>query len=166
MPNLGINSSAPADACRLEADHEQRPAVDARAPLVLVAGLLLAACYARTLAELVRVWWTDSNYSHGFLVPPFALYLAWSASRSARDASAPADVGLGETLRGAAKVLLGLVLHVGASLASHGFLDVLALVCTLRGATLLLGGEAMHRRYATATLFLVFIVGFTVRAMP
>ena len=43
-------------------------------------GLLTAAVavlYYDTLARLVRNWWEDPNFSHGFLVPVFVLFVIW-----------------------------------------------------------------------------------------
>src|SRR5262245_29866131 len=45
--------------------------------LVLVALAALAWAYGTTLAEISRRWATDPQYSHGFLVPLFSLYLLW-----------------------------------------------------------------------------------------
>jgi len=47
----------------------------------LVTGLLLIASfglmYRNVIAKLVADWANDDNYSHGFLIVPIALYLAW-----------------------------------------------------------------------------------------
>ena len=46
----------------------------------LAAGLIatgFALLYWNVLAELVKAWYTDDNYSHGFLIVPVAAYLAW-----------------------------------------------------------------------------------------
>src|SRR5437764_13088181 len=40
--------------------------------------LLLIAVYYQVLWKLVVDWWEIPDASHGFLVPPFAAYLAWS----------------------------------------------------------------------------------------
>jgi exosortase len=42
-----------------------------------VAVAALAASYAPNLAELVRQWSEEPNYSHGFLVAPIALAILW-----------------------------------------------------------------------------------------
>src|SRR5213076_1251645 len=42
-----------------------------------VLGTLFLWCYWPTFASMVRVWSGDPQYSHGFLVPAFALYLLW-----------------------------------------------------------------------------------------
>jgi exosortase len=41
--------------------------------LVILVGFL----YYRILAQLVMEWWTDPNFSHGFLVPFFSGYVVW-----------------------------------------------------------------------------------------
>jgi exosortase len=39
---------------------------------------LVAAIYAASLAAMVGRWWTDPGASHGFLIPPLALYFVWN----------------------------------------------------------------------------------------
>jgi exosortase len=43
---------------------------------------LLAIClawlYGAVLARLAAQWWSDPNFSHGFLVPVFSAYVIWS----------------------------------------------------------------------------------------
>src|SRR5438477_3744343 len=36
-----------------------------------------AILFGDVIAKLVTAWWTDDNYSHGFLIVPIAAYLAW-----------------------------------------------------------------------------------------
>src|SRR4051812_26052118 len=45
-------------------------------PLALVAASF-ALLYAHVIVKLVHDWATDDNASHGFLIVPLALYLAW-----------------------------------------------------------------------------------------
>jgi exosortase len=44
---------------------------------ITVLGMALAWSYWTTLGGLVNRWWSDPQYSHGFLVPVFALHLLW-----------------------------------------------------------------------------------------
>ena len=37
----------------------------------------IAILYRDVVQELVRVWSTYTNYTHGFLIPPIAAFLAW-----------------------------------------------------------------------------------------
>lgn len=48
-----------------------------RALLFVALGLVFVA-YGPTLVELVKVWWTNPEYSHGFLIPPIAAWVLWS----------------------------------------------------------------------------------------
>ena len=45
--------------------------------LVCAYGLVLGGLYADVLSDLVRDWWQDPDYSHGFLVPLLAVYSLW-----------------------------------------------------------------------------------------
>src|SRR5579863_1639950 len=42
----------------------------------LVTGLVIAL-YFRVLPNMAMDWWNDPGSSHGMLIPPFALYIAW-----------------------------------------------------------------------------------------
>ena len=43
--------------------------------LVSTATLLV---YLPVLSSLVRQWASDDNYSHGFIIVPFAVYFGWA----------------------------------------------------------------------------------------
>ncbi len=43
--------------------------------------VLLGLLYYRILAGMVWKWWTDSNYSHGFIVPIFCAWVIWKERR-------------------------------------------------------------------------------------
>ena len=43
----------------------------------LAVALALTISYAPNFADLVRTWWSEPNYSHGFLVIPIALAILW-----------------------------------------------------------------------------------------
>ena len=44
--------------------------------LILLA--LVVAIYAGVVVKLVHDWYTDPDFSHGFLVPLFSAYLLWT----------------------------------------------------------------------------------------
>src|SRR5512133_3363933 len=94
--------------------------------LVLAAGFL--AVYAAVVARLVRNWATDSNYSHGFLIIPVAVYLAWrSRGRLAAAPSKPSVAGL-------AVVLASLCAAVAGVAGAEVFVVRLSMIGALAGA--------------------------------
>jgi exosortase len=91
--------------------------------------LLLASVvlYADVLVRLGRQWWTDPNFSHGFIVPLFSLFLVWQMrNQLAELAVEPAWTGL---LLIAAALALLIVGALGAEL----FLSRLSVVVVLAG---------------------------------
>src|ERR1700688_886450 len=38
---------------------------------------LIAVLYHSISAALVLDWWNDPNFSHGFIIPAFSLFVAW-----------------------------------------------------------------------------------------
>ena len=41
--------------------------------------LLTAWIYSPLLLKLAQQWWRDPNYTHGFFVPVFSLFLIWES---------------------------------------------------------------------------------------
>ena len=50
-----------------------------RLPLLawLALTALILAAYHETGASMVAIWWRSETFTHAFLVPPIALWLAW-----------------------------------------------------------------------------------------
>lgn len=124
--------------------------------LFLAPAALVALLYWPTMVPLVRTWDTDPNYSHGFAVPALSLaFVIWAVKR--RGGAWPSQVGRGEAFRGLLEIALGLGLHCVAIFLGHLLLDVLSLICVLRGAVLALGGREANRTFGFAALFLIFM---------
>ena len=45
--------------------------------IAAVVGVVLVCAYGPVFGRLIGQWASDENYSHGFLVIPFSVYLAW-----------------------------------------------------------------------------------------
>src|SRR3954454_19896654 len=57
-------------------------------------GVALLASYLPSVTDLVRLWWDEPNYSHGFLVAPIAALILWQRrDRLAHIAAEPSAVG-------------------------------------------------------------------------
>lgn len=119
--------------------------------LLIASGFVLL--YRSVLVSLARAWWTDDNYSHGFLVVPIALYFLWE--RRARFAAAvvrPSAWGL-------AAVLASLVILATGILGSELFLTRISIVGTIAGIVLYLYGWQCLR-------IALFPIGFLVLMIP
>lgn len=125
----------------------------------MIGALLLTivlAIFWNSLVALEKVWSVDPSYSHGYLVPLAAIGFAVLAWRRGRPELA-AELSSREMIAGSAEILLGLVLHAVAFLMSLLLLDVIALICVLRGLLLLVGGRSVNAKFGFAALYLIFM---------
>jgi len=120
--------------------------------LSLVAGAT-AFVYAPILSSLVRQWASDENYSHGFVILPFAVWFAWQ-QRRALAATAPAPSAGGLVI-----VAGSLVLLLAGLLAAELFLTRVSIVGLLAGTVVFLYGWT-HLR------LLAFPIGLLLLAIP
>jgi exosortase len=120
------------------------------AGLAVLAALLWAAW--PTLAGLAWRWGHDPQYTHGYLVPLFSLYLAWSGREHfAAACRRPSWWGL-------APLALGLALSLAGTYVSFDWLRAMALLPCLAGVCLLWGGPRALRGAWPALAFLAFMV--------
>jgi len=118
----------------------------------VLVGVLLSALYFRVLGRLVTEWWHDPDTSHGFLVPPFAAYLAWTNRDRIRAAKIqPSWAGLAIIAVGLAMLVLG---EYGAEL----FVSRVSLVVVLAGLTLCFGGPHVLRELRFSLLVLLLAI--------
>ena len=116
----------------------------------VVIGASALAVYAPALASLVRQWASDANYSHGFLVVPFALLFAWKARRDlASHHPRPHPLGL-------AIVIVSMLLFVGGQLAAELFVTRVSLLGIIAGSVLFLWGPS-HLRTLSFPLVLLLL---------
>ncbi|MCC7009090.1 MAG: exosortase [Acidobacteria bacterium] len=127
--------------------------LSAKALLGLAAVLgALALLYWRIGGELVHAWSNDGNYSHGFLIPPLALYFAWERrSRLTAAASRPSWLGMVLILGSVGVLLAGL-------LGSELFLSRVSFVGIVAGIVLFVFGWAHLRILAFPIAFLLLMI--------
>jgi exosortase len=147
-PDRGSGSSLGTLLIHSMRDPESRPTVGG----ALVAGLLLAVIFASNLKHFAFTWWTDQNYSHGFLVPLISLYFASQAA-----ARGPVRVRGGFGI-GVFLLAVGLLVKLATVVVVVGTLGDLALLATIAGVVALLAGIDALKRYAFAIGFLVFMI--------
>jgi exosortase len=115
---------------------------------VLAAALL----YAGVVVKLVHQWGADPTYSHGFLVPPIALFLAWQERDRWRAATPrPSALGLG-------LIVLSLGLYMLGSLGAELFVTRVSLLGVIAGTVLFVYGWSHLRLVAFPLAFLVFMI--------
>jgi exosortase len=119
------------------------------------AGVLLAALlwsFWTTLSTMADRWAGDPQYSHGFLVPVFALVVLWSRGDWLKKATwEPSLLGL-------PILLAGVVIRLVAIRRDVEPLDAFALMPTLFGLVLLVWGKSVLRWSWPALAFLAFMV--------
>jgi exosortase len=109
----------------------------------------IAIVYREVVQDLVRVWSTDTNYSHGFLIPPIAAFLAWERrDRFLASPQRPALAGL--------VIVGGSALMV--ALGGSEFLTRVSLVAAIGGAVLAVFGWARFRTVAFPLAILLLMI--------
>lgn len=114
--------------------------------------LAVLVLYGGVLTALVRQWYSDDNYSHGFFVLPLALYFAWERRRAL--AAAPVTGGAG----GLVLLLTGLAVLVAGRLGAELFLTRISLIGVLTGTIWFVWGRRHARILAFPTLFLLLMI--------
>src|SRR5690242_20430826 len=127
-------------------------------PGLLVAGSLvvlavvLGALYWKILRDLAYQWWDDANYSHGFIVPLFSIYVLWTQratlSKLMRSGSL---IGLPVILAGIGMLILG-------DLGSENFLMRSSFLVIIAGLILFHLGTRIFRAVLFPLAFLLFMV--------
>ncbi|HEY7425315.1 MAG TPA: exosortase/archaeosortase family protein, partial [Gemmataceae bacterium] len=121
-------------------------------PVLVVFGCLLWA-FGSTLTELASVWRTNDQYSHGFLVPGFALLLLWLRRDKFDHQTARPNLIIGGLL-----LALGIGLRLAGVYWYYLWLDTIAIVPCVAGVCWLLGGWAAWRWAWPAVLYLTFMI--------
>jgi exosortase len=120
--------------------------------LLVAVGVTLAWAYAPALAAMAQKWTDDPQYSHGFLVPPFVLFLLWTRRRQLPVGPCqPSAWGLALLAGGAALRLTGAFAYVD-------WLEAVSLLPSLAGLSLLVGGWPLLRWAWPAIAFLLFMI--------
>ncbi len=114
--------------------------------------LLVAWLYAPIAFHLVRQWWTDPNFSHGFFVPAFSGFVLWKNRRSLAEIPAkPSTWGLGI-------VLISLLMLILGSFGAELFLSRISIIFLAAGLVIFFLGWAMFRAVLFPLLFLGLMV--------
>ncbi|HIQ20058.1 MAG TPA: exosortase/archaeosortase family protein [Planctomycetes bacterium] len=108
--------------------------------------------YYSAMALLVGRWCREPDYSYGFFVPPFALYLLWVRRRTEKPL-----FGRG-SLWGLLLLGLAAALRWASAYFYYGLMDPFSLIPCLAGVVLLVGGWSALRWAWPSIAFLVFMI--------
>jgi exosortase len=119
---------------------------------ILLIAALLAAAYFRVLIKLVADWWQIEDFSHGFLVPPFATYVLW------RKRSRLLATEIAPDWSGVVLVFFGLLVLLLGVYGSELFLSRISLIMVLAGLALGFGGRKLLAEMRFALLVLLLAI--------
>ena len=113
---------------------------------------VVAGLYAPVLWRLVRQWYTDADYSHGFLVPLLSAYLIWQRrDKLAEVARKPSNWGLAVVLGALGLLFLG-------SLGAELFLTRISILFTICGLIVYFAGWQLLKALSFPLAFLLFAI--------
>jgi exosortase len=116
--------------------------------------ILLAVIYYRVAIKLVYDWYTIPDYSHGFLVPFFALFLLWDKRKTL------SDIPIQQSWRGIALVVFAIVVLILGVYGVDLFTARISFVLLLAGLIWTLFGSLMLRELRFPLLVLVLAIPF------
>lgn len=119
-------------------------------PLLLTA--LVVWLYASTFVHLVLQWGEDADFSHGYLVPAFSLFVLW------RERDRLLSIPRRPSLWGIALIIFSLLLLVTGMLGAELFLERISFIFLMAGFVLLFCGTAHLKAMLFPLCFLVLMV--------
>lgn len=113
--------------------------------------LILGFLYHRILPALIVDWWTDPNFSHGFFVPLFSLFIVW------KDRKRLAEIPLQPNWVGIVVIGGALLILIAGVLGAELFLSRSSLIFLSAGLIIYFAGWSYFRflLFPWAVLFLM-----------
>lgn len=118
----------------------------------LVVAVVFVVFYWEQIRHLTRIWESQEDYNHGFIVPVFALYLLWR-----RRELMPQNTNYGNWW-GLPMFALWAVMRWTAEYFNYGSLPEMSMVPFFAGVALFVGGWQGMRWAWPSVLFLVFML--------
>jgi exosortase len=112
----------------------------------------MAWLYAPVIRHLVGQWAHDPNYSHGFFVPVFSLFVIWSERDRLR------KLDLKPSASGLIVLFFGLVVLAAGTLGAELFLSRFSLLLTIAGLVVITFGWNYTRAILFPWIFLLFMI--------
>jgi exosortase len=153
MPDI---QSATIPAATIENEDAPAPSQAAQSwlpwlPYILLA-LVVTAIYYQVIGKLVMDWYENPDFSHGFLVVPFAIFLVWDKRKVLR------DTPIRQSWAGVWLLLAAIFVLFMGVYGAELFLSRLSLVMLLAGIVWTMCGRAMLRELRFAILVLLLAI--------
>jgi exosortase len=113
---------------------------------------LLGLLYFRILDRLAIQWWHDPNFSHGFFVPAFSIYVLWLKRETLR------KLPLSPSWWGVLVLVMGLGLLIVGNLGAELFLSRFSLLIVTAGLVICFLGWPHQRELLFPWLFLILMI--------
>jgi exosortase len=120
--------------------------------LLIVTCVALIICYRQVIAGMIDQWYTDEDMAHGFLVPLVIGFVIW------RERRRWSQVPLQPSAWGLALLMLGFCLQLVSAVGAGLFIGSVALVFSIAGAVVCLGGIALMRSWSFPLLLTLFML--------
>jgi exosortase len=120
--------------------------------LLVLPLVVLVWAFWPTLTDLFHTWWSDPQYSHGFLVPVFAGFLLWMRRDRLKEGE------LRPSWWGLPLLAVGIGMHLYGAYYYYNWLDAIAFVPCVAGLWLTAGGWTGWRWGWPAVAFLAFMI--------
>ncbi len=117
--------------------------------MALAAFLLV---YLPIIYELIKEWYSDPNYSHGFLIPVISAYLIW------RKRQELIDIQKSISGSGLILIIVGIILFILGNAGAEYFTVRFSMIVVLFGLVLYYLGTNLIRRVWFEILFLLFMI--------
>ena len=153
MPDI---QSATIPTVTIEDERAPAPVQAARSwlpwlPFILLA-LVITAIYYQVIGKLVLDWYENPDFSHGFLVAPFALFVAWEKRNVLR------DTPIRQTWSGIWLLIAAIFVLFMGIYGAELFLSRLSLVMLIAAIVWTLCGRAMLRELRFPILVLLLAI--------
>jgi exosortase len=155
MPDIQ-SATIPAPTIENENEHAPAPsrATESWLPWLpyIILALVVTALYYQVIGKLVMDWYDNPDFSHGFLVAPFAVFLLWDKRKVLR------DTPIQQTWSGIWLLIAAIFVLFMGVYGAELFLSRLSFVMLLAGIVWTLCGRAMLREMRFAILVLLLAI--------
>jgi exosortase len=119
---------------------------------IMILFSLVIVLFAPSFMKLMQVWYTDSDYSHGFCVIPISLYMVWLKRHKL------AILQKKTSWIGLLILISSLITYLVSYAVRFHTLLYLSIICVVVGIVLFLAGWQVTRVLLLPLLFLVFMI--------